>query len=44
LKRHSVNEDWNKINAGSASRYILWGDSIDLKTNLVDFLERFRIF
>lgn len=24
LKRHSVNEDWSKINAGSLSRYILW--------------------
>lgn len=43
LKRHYVNEDWTKVNAGSASRYILWGDSIDLKTNLRVFLDTFRI-
>ena len=24
IKRHQVNEDWSKINAGSLSRYILW--------------------
>ena len=24
LARHRVNEDWNKINAGSLSRYVLW--------------------
>ena len=24
IARHSVNENWNKINAGSLSRYILW--------------------
>ena len=43
LKRHSVNEDWSKINAGSASRYILWGDSTDIAVNLRDFLDTFRI-
>jgi len=24
IKRHQVNEDWSKINAGSLSRYVLW--------------------
>ena len=43
LKRHSVNEDWSKINAGSLSAYILWGDSTDLETNLRLFLDTFRI-
>ena len=43
LKRHSVNEDWSKINAGSLSAYILWGDSTNLETNLRLFLDTFRI-
>ena len=43
LKRHAVNEDWTKINAGSLSRYIQWGDSTDLATNLHSFLKRFRL-
>jgi CTP:phosphocholine cytidylyltransferase-like protein len=42
LKRHKVNEDWTKINAGSLSAYILWGDSIDLNKNLNDYLKRFK--
>jgi len=43
LKRHAVNEDWSKINAGSLSAYLLWGDSTDLATNLRVFLDTFRI-
>ena len=43
LKRHAVNEDWTKINAGSLSRYIQWGNSTDLETNLNSFLKRFRL-
>ena len=38
LKRHRVNEDWTRPNPGSASRYILWGDSRDIKKNLRQFL------
>jgi hypothetical protein len=43
IKRHKVNEVWDKINAGSASRYILWGDSTSLDKNLSDYLKRFNI-
>ena len=42
IKRHRVNEDWTTINAGSLSRYILWGDSKDINKNLTDYLRRFK--
>lgn len=43
IKRHSKNEDWTKINAGSLSRYILWGKSKDLDTNIKDFKKKFNL-
>ncbi len=43
LKRHKVNEDWNQINAGSLSAYILWGNSSDMYSNLIDYLDKFNI-
>jgi hypothetical protein len=43
IKRHQVNENWNQVNPGSASRFILWGDSTNLETNLKSFLRRFKI-
>ena len=43
LKRHKVNEDWNKVNAGSLSRYLLWGSSTDLYENLFNYLDKFNI-
>jgi len=43
LRRHSVNENWDEVNAGSLSRYLLWGPSTDLETNLELFLKRFDI-
>ena len=43
FKRHRVNEDWTKINAGSASRFILWGDSKSVEKNLKDYMKRFKI-
>jgi len=43
LKRHKVNEDWTKINPGSASAIILWGDSKNINTNLNSFLKKFNI-
>ena len=43
LKRHRVNEDWTKINAGSASRFILCGDSKSVDKNLEDYIKRFKI-
>ena len=43
LKRHKVNEDWNQINAGSLSAYILWGNSSDMYSNLINYLDKFNI-
>ena len=43
IARHSARENWSEINAGSLSRYILWGDSTDLDTNLKEYLKRFKI-
>ena len=43
LKRHMVNEDWGNVNAGSLSAYILWGSTTDLKTNLLNYLNKFEI-
>ena len=43
LKRHRVNEDWNQVNAGSLSAYVLWGDSTDINENLINFLTKFNI-
>ncbi len=43
LKRHKVNEDWNQVNAGSLSAYILWGDTSDLYKNLIKYLDKFSI-
>ena len=43
LKRHKVNEDWNQINAGSLSAYILWGNSSDMYSNLINYLDKFKI-
>ena len=43
LKRHKVHEDWNQVNAGSLSAYILWGDSSDMYANLISYLDKFNI-
>ena len=43
LKRHKVNEDWNQVNAGSLSAYLLWGDSTDMYANLLNYLDKFNI-
>jgi len=43
IARHAPNEDWQSVNAGSLSRYILWGDSTDLETNLNAYFKRFGI-
>lgn len=41
LKRHRVNEDWTKINAGSLSRYILWSKKT-LSQGIAEFRKRFN--
>ena len=43
IKRHKVNEDWTKVNPGSLSRFLLWGDSGDLQVNLDAYRERFKL-
>ena len=44
LSRHrALGENWNKINAGSLSRYLLWGDSIDMYVNLIKYLNKFNL-
>ena len=43
LERHVVNENWNDVNAGSLSAYLLWGPSTDLNTNLIYYLNDFDI-
>jgi hypothetical protein len=43
IARHKVNEDWSNVNAGSLSRYLLWGKSKNINRNLRDYLERFDI-
>ena len=43
LKRHIVNEDWDHVNAGSLSAYLLWGSTTDLNTNLTEYLNKFNI-
>lgn len=41
LARHKVNEDWNSINAGSLSRYILWS-SKTLAGGIANFRKKFH--
>jgi hypothetical protein len=41
IARHSVNEDWSKINAGSLSRYILWS-SKTLAGGIANFRKKFH--
>ena len=43
IKRHKVRDDWDEINAGSLSRFILWGDSNNLMKNLIQYLDDFNI-
>jgi hypothetical protein len=43
LNRHKVREDWTKVNPGSLSALILWGDSTNLNTNLNQYLKKFNI-
>lgn len=44
IKRHqALNEDWDSINAGSLSRYILWGEHTDINRNINDYKRKFRL-
>jgi len=42
LDRHRKNENWNDPQtAGALSRWILWGDSTSLNTNIATFKKKF---
>ena len=43
IKRHQVRENWDEINAGSLSRYLLWGQSTILEKNIEDYIKRFNL-
>ena len=43
IKRHQVRENWNHINTGSLSRYILWGNHTSLEKNIKDYIKRFNL-
>ena len=44
ITRHSKNEEFNDpMTAGSLSRWILWGDSINLETNIRSFKKKFNL-
>lgn len=43
IKRHRAREDWTKVNPGSLSRFILWGDSTDINKNIKDYKKRFNL-
>lgn len=43
ILRHKKRENWDEINAGSLSRYILWGDNTELGKNLKDYFKKFNI-
>ena len=44
LSRHRARENWNAPRtAGALSRWILWGDSTSLQTNVRRFKQRFSL-
>lgn len=44
IKRHSKTEHFNNpLTAGSLSRWILWGESTDMKTNIREFKKMFGL-
>ena len=44
IARHRVNENFNNpLSAGALSRWLLWGNSRDLKKNIDSFKRRFKL-
>lgn len=44
LSRHQTRENWNDpMTAGSLSRWILWGETTSLQTNVRRFKQRFGL-
>lgn len=44
ILRHKVNESFsNFLSPGSLSRYILWGNSRNINTNIASFKKKFKL-
>lgn len=44
ISRHKANENWDDSkSAGSLSRFILWGDDVDIHKNINAFKKRFNL-
>jgi len=43
IARHRLNENWNAVNAGSLSKFLLWGDSTSLSANKKSYERRFNL-
>ena len=44
LTRHKKRENWNDpYSAGALSRWLLWGDSVNLMDNIASFKRRFSV-
>lgn len=44
LTRHKAREDWNKPDsAGALSKWILWGNSTNIHTNIAEFKKKFNL-
>ena len=43
IKRHHVNEDWTKVNPGSLSRWVLWGNHTSLEANIKHYMKIFDL-
>jgi len=43
IQRHKVNENWNEVNPGSLSRFLLWGNSRNLKNNINSYKNKFNL-
>ena len=44
IMRHKTNENWNKPDsAGALSRWVLWGNSTNIHTNIAEFKKKFNL-
>jgi len=44
IERHRRNENWNDpMTAGTLAKYILWGSSTSLRTNINNYKKRFNL-
>jgi hypothetical protein len=44
ITRHKAREDWTKPDsAGALSRWILWGNSTSIHTNIAEFKKKFNL-